>query len=302
MSNDVPKWYKTQYDDKVRHKFQAKGFRFKDTVTPETKIEGSDAVFRVMGKSVAQKKVRGQAARRNSSDKITVKASLETFEFLDEVEDFDADRVGAGEKDAVAKSGAMAVGRGVDHEIIGRIYDNSNTAAPEGGSSETPLLSNSGLPGLVGGNDVDFSLAHLLLMQTALQEADVPWDGNVYCPLPAMIWNQACAYKQFNSADWVGDQLSFLNNSVSKFWNGVHYFLAPNEFFPRFEDGHYDLIAWHKEAVGYADNNQLSSKWQYDIDYGVQKIRLESVGAVAVLQKEGLVRARVKVPTNITLN
>ncbi|WP_244580174.1 phage capsid protein [Cohaesibacter gelatinilyticus] len=300
MSNDVPNWFKTQYNDKVRQKFQAKGFMMKSTVTSETKIEGSKAIFRIMGKSQAHKKKRGQAARKNNSQKKTVEAHLETWEFFDTCETYDVSRMGPGEKENLTTSGAMALGRGVDHAIFDAGDKLSSTNAGTGAGVK-PLLDADGRPGMIGGNNKDFVLDLLLMMNTALQNADVPWDGNVYCPLPSLIWNQCLAYKQFNNADWTGDQLSFLRNTVSKFWGGVHYFLAPDEYFTEVEEGHYDFNMWHKEAMGWSNNKDLQTIWDWENDFGHHSIRMEVEGAEAGLMEEGIVRCRVKIPTEITL-
>jgi len=94
-----------------------------------------------------------------------------------------------------------------------------------------------------------------------MQQQDVPWDGQVYCMLPSTMWNQMMTFTQFNNADWVGDNnLSFMQGSVSKFWNGVHWFLGPEGIFTANGANGLEFYMWHKPAVLSVDNKKVQSR------------------------------------------
>lgn len=301
MSIDAPIWYVQQYKDGVIQKYQSKGFLLKSTVTAAGSIEGTKAFWNLQGRGKANKKKRGQAAVPMNAPKSRVEANLETWEAFDEVWKYDLSRMSANEKEAIQMAGAMALGRATDEEIMLELDKKSSKAAGTG-SGASPYLDANGLPGMIGGNNVNFGLKHLLLMCNALQDADVMWDGNVYCPLPSGLWNQAIAYKQFNNSDWTGDDLSFTKSTVSKFWNGVHFFLAPNELFQQNEAGHWDIEMYHRSSSGWANNSELETIWAWDNRMGCWTVRMETEGATATFQPEGTVRGRFKIPTDISLN
>ena len=290
-----------QYNDGVIQKYQAKGYLLKSSVTPAGSIVGSKAYFNLMGKGKANKKKRGQAAVPMNAKKGRVEAILETWEAFDEVYTFDLARMTANEKEAIQTAGAMALGRATDDEIMAKMNASSSLLAATG-TGMKPLLDANGLPGMVGGTDTDFDLKYLLLMASALKQADVPWDGNVFCPLPSLIFDQACAYKQFNSADWTGEDLSFTKATVSKFWGGVHWFQAPDDLFFENVENHYDIQLYHRSSSGWGNNSELKTIWDWDNRLGCWTVRMETEGAAACFQPEGVVRGRFKVPTTITLN
>nr|WP_321457234.1 phage capsid protein [uncultured Cohaesibacter sp.] len=301
MSVDAPTWFVEQYRDGVIQKYQSKGFLLKSSVTPAGSIEGSKAYFNLMGKGKANKKKRGQAAVPMNAQKGRVEAILETWEAFDEVYKYDLSRMTANEKEAIQMAGAMALGRATDDEIMLKLDASSSTSAGTGNGMK-PLLDANGQPGMIGGADTDFELRHLLLMAAALKQADVPWDNNIFCPLPSLLFDQACAYKQFNSADWTGADLSWTKSTVSKFWAGVHWFQAPDDLFRENVGNHYDIEMYHRSSSGWANNSELETIWQWDNKLGCWNVRMETEGAAACFQPTGTVRGRFKVPTTITLN
>lgn len=303
MSVDAPVWFKEQYNDKVMQKYQAKGYKLRMAVTPEGSIVGSKAHFNIMGKGKANKKRRGQAAVPMNAKKGKVEANLETWEAFDEVYTYDLSRMGANEKEAITDSGAMALGRATDQEIFDVGYGLSSAAAGTGVGVK-PLLDANGMPGLIGGANAGFGLGMVTKMGTALKQADVPWDDKgVYCPLPSSFWDKLLEFKQFNSAEWVGDDgLIFPKGMTGKHFNGVNYFSVADEYFQENEADHYDILMWHKSAMGWANNKDLETIWDWDNRLGCWTVRMEVEGAGVGLLSEGIVRGRFKVDVNYNFN
>lgn len=302
MSMQADKHFVEQYNSRAYHLYQSEGFLLKSTVMPAEKIEGTKAYFPIFGKMAANKKVRGQKATPANAERSRAEAVLETWEVFDYVYKYDLSRTNVNERENLALAGAKALGRGTDHEIMQALYAKASTAAPVG-SGLTPNLAANEMPGMVGGATADFTLETMLKMSGALSEAEVPDDGNIYCPLPSRFWNIAMTYKQFNSAEWVGDDLSFTKVTKAKKWNGVNWFKAPSEYFQQpAGDSSVDLVMWHMNAAGWANNEELFSHWAWDNELGAWSMRMESEGAAAVILPQGLVRGRFKTNSALTVS
>lgn len=286
MSNQAPNWFVEQYNNKVRHKFQSKGNLLRGTVMPEGTIEGTKVYFPVAGKGAARKKVRGQEAIPMNASRGRVEAILETYEAFDEVYTFDLSRMGINEREVIAETGANALGRATDMEIFAKL----NAAAATSGDN------------FIDASSANFTLVDAMAICQRLQKAEVPWDGNVFIPVPSLIWNQLLAYKQFVESGYVGPDFPLAKATTAKSWNGAHWFLVPDSYFISNAANTYDLFAYHRNAVGYGNNFSLKSIWDWDNRKGCHTVRMETEGACAVPLPEGVVRIRAKSNGTIVLN
>lgn len=286
MSNDAPQWFITQYNQRAFHIFQAKGFRLKPTVTPAARIEGEKAIFMKAGAGKARRKTRGQRAVPMNAERSKVEATLKTWEAFDTVEEYDLDRMSVNEREIVAETGAMALGRAVDQEIV----DNMNANAPTSGDNFIDAGTNA------------FSAVYALTMCQRLQRSVKKWDGNVYCPLPSLLWNQLLSHKVVNSSDHVGNDIPFVKATDTRFWNGVNWFLFPDEFFPVPDTNEFDVFLYHRDALGWANHTDMRSIWDWDNYESWWTVNMQSKGADVALQAAaGIVRGRFPSNTPITL-
>lgn len=191
------------------------------------------------------------------------------------------------EKEVLVKSGAMALGRATDQELI----DVMAAAAPTTGAGYVA----DGTPGA-------FTLAHALTMCQQMQKRIKLWDGQVYCPLPSLFWNQLISHKQVNSSDHVGQNLPFVSATDTRFWNGVNWFLMDDDIFPVPATDQMDVLMWHKSAVGWGNNTDLRSIWDWDNYESWWTINMQAKGCALVLQSTGLVRFRGASNSAITIN
>lgn len=189
------------------------------------------------------------------------------------------------EKEVVYQSGANALGRATDAEI----YSVGRTAAP---------TVDAGLDFSAAA----FSAASALMLCNALQTDKVKWDGNVYCGLPSLVWNQFIANKVVNSADHVGpNDLPFVKATQTRFWNGVNWFLNVEEdagdFYTIPSANKLDLLIWHKTAIGWCNNTDLRVIPQWDNYEDWWTINMQAKGCATPLQ-EGKGIKRFTVSTN----
>lgn len=272
MTVNAPTWFPTQYANRAMHIYQNKGNRLRPMVTQATRIEGAEkAVFWLAGKSKAVKKTRNQRNVPSNAERKKFEVPLATWTAFDTVEEYDLDRMTVDEKEIVYQSGAMALGRATDIEI----YDVMKAAKP---------AADAGLDFSAGA----FSAANALTLCAALQNDKVPWDGQVFCGLPSLQWNQFLANKVVNSADQVKD-LPFTKATDTRFWNGVNWFLQveedPEDFYRVPAANKQDLMIWHKSALGWGNHTDLRVIPQWDNYEDWWTINMAAKGCATTMQE-----------------
>lgn len=290
MTQNAPNWNTAQYANRAMHIYQQKGNRLRPTVTQAMRIENNEkGIFWLAGKTKAKKIERRERNVPGNGDRKKVEVMLATWKAFDVVEEYDVDRMSVDEKEVVYESGANALGRATDIEI----YAQMATAVP---SVPTELDFSAGA----------FSAANALTICKNLQDDKVPWDGQVYCGLPSLQWNQFIANKVVNDADHAGADIPFVKATDTRFWNGVNWFLFveedPQDLYPVPSSNKQDLFAWHKSAMGWANNTDLSVIPQWDNYENWWTINMTAKGAASPMQEgRGIKRFRTSTNTAITI-
>lgn len=291
MATEMPAWFITQYNKRAMHVFQHEGHRLRGTVMPADRMEGEKAKWRLIGKGEANDFQPRQRATPANSGRSTVEAILKTSQYFDEVDEWDGDRAAdpnsVQEREKIYQQGGMALGRKADRDVMA-VFAGS---APTAGSRFINLGATA------------FSAAAGLTMCQRLQAGDIPWGtGEVYCALPSLLWNQFLTAKQVNSSEHVGGDLPFTKKTDTRFWNGVNWFLFPDQFFPSNAANTVDVFLWHKEATGFASHTDLKTDWQWENSTTSWTVNMRSKYANVALQPEGLVRLRAPTNTEITFS
>lgn len=277
MTANAPTWNTTQYENRAMHIYQREGNRLRPTVTMATRIENNEkAVFWLAGKSKAVKKKRGDRNTPGNGERKKFEASLETWVAFDTVEEYDVDRMQVDEKEVVYTAGANALGRATDAEIYAKMAAAIPAATVDFSAGA-------------------FSAVNALTLCKMLQDQKIKWDGNVFCGLPPLQWNQLLANKVVNSADHVGQNLPFVQATDTRFWNGVNWFLfveeEAEELYPVPAANKQDLFIWHKTAMGWGNNTDLRVIPQWDNYNDWWTINMQAKGCATTLQEgNGMVR------------
>lgn len=289
MTQNAPNWNTTQYANRAMHIYQNKGNRLRPTVTQAMRIENNEkGVFWLAGKTKAKKIERRERNQPGNGERKKVEVSLATWKAFDVIEEYDVDRMSVDEKEVVYESGANALGRATDIEIYAQMA--------------TAVTAVTGLDFSAGA----FNAANALTLCAALQNDKVPWDGNVYCGLPALQWNQLLANKAVNSADHVGPDLPFVKATDTRFWNGVNWFLFVEEdaadLYPVPGANQQDLFIWHKSAMGWANNTDLSVITDWDNYENWWTVNMTCKGAASPMQEgKGIKRFRTSTNSAIAI-
>lgn len=287
MTQNAPNWNTTQYANRAIHIYQQKGNRLRPTVSQAMRIENNEkGIFWIAGKTKAKKVERRERNQPGNGERKKVEIPLATWRAFDVIEEYDVDRMTVDEKEVVYESGANALGRATDIEIYAQMAAVKTVA------------------------DLDFSsgafgAANALQLCAALQDDKVPWDGQVYCGLPSLQWNQLIANKVVNQADHVGPDLPFVKATDTRFWNGVNWFLFveedPQDLYPVPAAGKQDLFIWHKSAMGWGNNTDLSVISAWDNYENWWTVNMTCKGAASPLQ-EGRGIKRFKTSSNSAIS
>jgi hypothetical protein len=237
MSTSIDQAFIRQYEADVHLTFQREGGYLRPGVRMKTNILGKSTTFQKIGKGTATTKARHGVITPMNQDHTPHECTLVDFYAGDWVDKLDEAKINIDERMAIAKSGAYALGRKVDSQIITVLDSTTQTAV-----TITVTSSNAVRNGL-------------LEMVEGLNGNDVPNDGGRYAILSPRMWSQAMTVKEFSSADWVGtDGLPYTKGAAFgvrwKDWMGVKWQMHTDT--PGAGTATNKNYAWHKNAIGYA--------------------------------------------------
>jgi len=296
MAKDMPNWFIEQFNNEAIPIYQNEGNVLRPTVCNAGEVSADKATWFLEGTGEAVEMDGSDSdARPMNSGRWKVSGSLKTWQAYELIKEFDADRAGPQERRSVIRIGAKALGRAADKAIINELDANASTSDP------TCYVDFS------AGN---FTPASVLTMCTLLEDQDVSWDGEVYCPLPPLLWNMLMGYPQFTNSQYVGDQIPFVKRTATRFWNGVNFFMYPKRFFKVPSAGKLDLFMWHKSAIGWGNNTDLVTDWAWENKKTAWSMNSRAKGLAKALMKPGgdtsqatgIIRARVSSTGAITMN
>lgn len=276
---------KERWDTRAFHIFQAKGYALKGTTSPPVDIQGNKFYFLKAGKGEASQYTVGDEVQpaNTSLDRIEIQA--EEWDYGDRIYDYNRTRISIREQDVYHENAGMALGRRADKIIYNKLQALALPAGQVIGAFANP-----------------FDPALALQGCDAMQAADVPWDGMVFCGLPSRAWNQMLTYKVFSSADYQGPDLPFTKVTDRRSWNGVHWFLLPKHLW-KLTGTDLSFYMWHQSCIGTGHNEGpgVRSEWEREVKKKAWWYQNTIDGASVILQTEGIVEFRMKSDSAITL-
>ena len=237
MSTSIDQAFIRQYERQVHLVFQRTGSYLKDTVRFKPDVVGKSTTFQKIGKGVATTKARHGTITPMNQTHTAHEATLADFYAGDWVDKLDEAKINIDERDAIATSGAFALGRKVDSQI-------------------DTLLAAANTDNVTTNNPTSSALTRAILLEMAqnLFAQDVPNDGQVYGALSPQMWARALMIQEFSSSDWIGATgLPFTQGIPTggrfKDWMNVKWimFSGINGDNTAAESA----FIWHKTAIGY---------------------------------------------------
>ena len=236
MSTSITTAFITAYESKVHLVFQRMGTVLLQAVRWKRDVVGSTAVFQVIGTGAATTKARHGTITPMNQTHTTATATLADFYAGDWVDALDEAKVNIDERDALARSGAMALGRKIDSQIF-TVMDASNA----GTVTWTVTTEKNIRKGLLD------------MVQT-LYANDIPNDGQIFGALSAQQWAMAMTVPEFVNSDFITSTgLPFTEGApVARYkdWMGVKWTMHTGV--PSAAASGAKPFVWHKTAVGYA--------------------------------------------------
>lgn len=260
--------FQTQYRSEFIAGFEQRESLVRKTVTTETVISGSSAVFLVADSGGAQAVTRGVngliPARPDNLNQYT--ATLNEWHDLVRRTRFNI-FASQGDGRRIMQMSTMAViNRKIDQDIILEL----NNATNDTGTATT------------------MSLSLAMYAKTILGNNDVPSDGNIY----ALITPAAEAFlmqtKEFASADYVSSK-PFESNDLTMFkWAGVNWIVHPN--LPGKGTNAEKLFMYHRSAIGHAlDSASINTAVGYEDEQDYSYARASAFMGSKLLQNSGVV-------------
>jgi Phage capsid protein len=203
----------------------------------------------------------------------------------------DITKMTANEMEVVQSTCGMAIGRRSDLISIGALNAGSVTIISDGATSNS--------------TGTGFTLPMALTGIQQLQAQNVPLeDGDVYCGLPSLAWNQFMSYRQVNDADWVGyDGQPYKSGPKFKNWNGVRWWRMPDVYAPTPGPTYQqDFFLWHKKALGFGTNYEVKTVVTWENIFSGWYHNSIFAATAAILLPPGIIRFRINPLTAITIN
>lgn len=244
MSTTIDQAFIRSYERDVHHVFQRQGGHCRPSVRLKTNIVGRSTTFQKIGTGTATTKARHGVITPMNQTHTAVECALEDFYAGDWVDALDEAKTNIDEKMALAKGGAWALGRKVDNQIITQLDATTQTAITWAVTSEAAIKSS------------------LLQMTEALDDNDVPNDGDRYGLLTPRAWSQAMVVEEFASADYVTPSGMSYNDGAPmgtawKSWMGVMWKVHTD--LPGKGTATAKVFTYHKNAVGYASGKHAGN-------------------------------------------
>ncbi|MDH5182453.1 MAG: phage capsid protein [Gammaproteobacteria bacterium] len=229
----------TQFDDLVKHEYQARG-RLRNAVTVRNGVRGDTYRFQRMAAGTANQKATQADVTPMNVGYAVQTATLERWLAAEYTDIFDKDEVNFEEMQELAQTIAKALGRREDQLII--------DAANGGTYSATPSGANQGLDIVTGA--AGLTVDKLLEVNERFQDLEVA-DGDKHIAITAKGLRDLLTDPEVTGSDY--NTVKALVSGELNTWLGMNFHVLGT----RTEGGlpvvtDQRAFAWHKGAIGYA--------------------------------------------------
>jgi hypothetical protein len=283
MSITVDEAFVKQYEAEVKLAYQQMGSKLRSTVRLKTGVIGSTVDFRKVGKGTASQKSRHGKVPVMNAVHSYVTATLEDWFAGDWVDKLDEIKTNIEERQITVQTGAYALGRKVDSQIIAaaRLSLDSGQVITHDGAITSYL------------NTV-LNKEFILRAFKLLNDKDVPDDGNRFCVLGPYQWNRLLKIEEVGSSDYVGmEKHPWLGGTQAIKWLNTTFLL------------HTDLptvnsaasrccLMFHKSAIGLAEGQGVTADITWHGDYNSHFVNNFMSGGAIRIDSEGVVEMRVQ--------
>ena len=268
MTNSIDDSFIQHFQADVATAYQQMGSKLKSTVRSKNGIKGETTTFQKIGTGTASGKTRNGQVPVMNLQHSTASCTLSDYYAGEWVDSLDELKIGHDERRVVAQAGAYALGRKTDELIIDALNDTTNT---------------------VGSGDSILTKDLILEAFTALNEKDVPDDGERYALVSPAQWNQLLAIEEFSSADYVGEKTPYVAGCQSRRWLGINWIMHTG--LPANEAGTtHSCFIYHKNAIGHAVGLDIKTDITWHGDYAAHFVNNMMSQGACLIDADGVVK------------
>lgn len=284
MSTSISTAFVKSYEDDVKDAFQRQGSLLLNTVRYEPGIVGSTHDFFRIGTGTATTKARHGTITPMNQTHTNLTATLADFYAGDWVDKLDENKISINEKQALARGGAMALGRKIDDQITTVMAATTETTVTWVQTSSNAIRN------------------ALIEMAEALFDNDVPNDGECYGLLTPRAWASAMTVEEFSNSQYVGtDSLPFKEGVPTsmrmKEFLGVKWMLHTG--LPGKGTSAANVYAYHKTAVGYASGQDVTADITWHGDRAAWFVNHMMSGGAVLIEDAGVIEGLINDTTAI---
>lgn len=249
MSVSIDASFVKQYEREVHEAYQRHGSLLRPTVRHKTVTNAKDTTFQSVGKGVAGQKTRhGKVPVMNISH-TPVTCTLQDWYAGDWIDKLDELKINHDERMVVANASAWVLGRKTDEMIVTVLDTATNSSAVDLTSEKTIR------------ND-------LLEAVQALNDRDVPDDGQRFGIIAPRMWAAMMTMEEFSSADYVGaDGLPYRQGApIATFKSWLNILWKQHTGVPEAAGNVRSNFIYHRGAVGHAVGAEITADVQWHND------------------------------------
>ncbi|GAB4391000.1 MAG: hypothetical protein Tsb0032_00340 [Kiloniellaceae bacterium] len=270
MSTSIDLSFVKQFEREVHEAYQRQGSLLRATVRSKNNVKGASTTFQKIGKGVASTKARHGKVTPMNVDHTPVDCVLQDYYAGDYVDKLDEAKINHDERMVIANAGAWGLGRKTDELIIAQ-------------ADQTTSFVGS----YVGG------LTRTLLLQAveALDDNDVPDDGLRWGLLTPRQWSIALTVPEFASADFVGDDLPYIQRNRTRSWLGVNWMRHTG--LPGKGTTNAVCFTYHRNALGHGSGADVNSDITWHGDRAAHFVNNMMSQGACLIDPEGVIEIRV---------
>ncbi|HCS22608.1 MAG TPA: hypothetical protein DIW20_02570 [Rhodospirillaceae bacterium] len=258
------------YDKQVKVAYQREGSLLANTVRKRKNVVGDSVRFQKYGFINAVGKTRNGDLEFQNPDHSYVEAAMVDRYAPVQVDDLDQLATNNDEQALAAQSGAWALGRETDSQII------------------TAL---SGASQYVGDYSKGLNKSELVDGLVMLDNKKVPNKGRFAALWPKHFY-ELINIAEVSSSDYVGDKFPWLKGEEAFYWNGTMWIKHSGLLTAEGDATHGRSYIWHQMAAGHGSGADVSTRIDWDTRAQAYNIVSKMKGGAALIEEDGVVELR----------
>jgi hypothetical protein len=271
MSTTIDQAFVKEFDSMVSVEYQRTGSKLKGAVRVKPTNNANSVRFPKYGQGEMGSKSRHGDIPLLNVEHTYVEVTVSDYYGGEYIDDLDLIKTNIDEKQLAAQAIANAAGRKVDDRLVDIMHD----ATPTAGNAQA-------------NGATSFTKTKVLNLFETMGTREIPDDGQRYCIVTPKAWvNGLMGITEFTNQDYIGpDMLPWTTGVTAKRWMGILWMQFTG--LQTVSAGVKRCIAWHKPAIGLAENTDLRTNF----DWVAQKASWLAQGRIScegvVIQASGL--------------